>query len=279
MKNIYVELDGGKKIFMGKHTARIIKDATKIYKMIAKAMDPDDEANDAPNLYMMDGDDLDNVINTVCGWYDGLTYDELMDDIQNSRQPNPATQRPATRTESFTSGLSQPGATSRRCESKTIQTKRTIRPGPGPAGIPAGPRPLKRTGMATARENRPPKRNPRSRKRAFSSHPTSNASSPTAAGSRTSRIPGPNGRCRTPRSFSTPSRKTTIISRIRNLSAVQPKSSKKSSDRRTPLEPSSTSAVARRLPSSAFSPASSKKPDGRFASASTKSKVWSRIWR
>ena len=84
MKNIYVELDGGKKIFMGKHTSRIIKDATKIYKMIAKAMDPDDEANDAPNLYMMDGDDLDNVINTVCGWYDGLTYDELMDGIQPS---------------------------------------------------------------------------------------------------------------------------------------------------------------------------------------------------
>lgn len=81
MKNIYVELADGKKVFMGKHSARVIKDATRIYKMIAKAIDPEDKSNDAPNLYMMEGDDLDAVVNTVCGWYDGLTYDELMDGI------------------------------------------------------------------------------------------------------------------------------------------------------------------------------------------------------
>jgi hypothetical protein len=84
MKNIYVELVGGKKVFMGKHSARVIKDATRIYKMIAKAIDPEDETNDAPNLYMMEGDELDSVVNTVCGWYDGLTYDDLMDGIQPS---------------------------------------------------------------------------------------------------------------------------------------------------------------------------------------------------
>lgn len=57
-----------KRVYIGKQTGRVVFEASQLQKDI---------------MNMETREQYDEVVNTVCGWYDGLTYDDIMDKMDS----------------------------------------------------------------------------------------------------------------------------------------------------------------------------------------------------
>ena len=57
-----------KRGYLGKQTGRVVFEASQLQKDI---------------MNMETREQYDEVVNTVCGWYDGLTYDDVMDKMDS----------------------------------------------------------------------------------------------------------------------------------------------------------------------------------------------------